>query len=247
MRSIAGFPQEPRNPPRNGRKNEGLCSQIGATRSGCSSALLSLRPRSGTQSGRQRKGHSTAQNQQKDGPRRRISLQLSGTSKLLPIAGFLLNAWSTSPGRDIAAIDTIILTGVPDRTTKVQAPDPLKPTNRFAWPQGSIDHFVEGRAKTEEFLKSIPGLRDHAVRQPRRNEMACLRIHPFHRRAQRTPHQANSRSQSRSQLPQILITAAGRLAALCSGRLMRRGVPGVIFPLMLHLVHWDHGTVLFRP
>src|SRR5215471_17253164 len=58
------------------------------------------------------------------------------------------------------------------------------------------------------------------------NEMGCLRIHLSRRRAQRTPHQANSRSQSRSQLPQILITASGRWAALRGGRLMRRGVPG---------------------
>jgi hypothetical protein len=71
-----------------------------------------------------------------------------------------------APGRDVAVIDAGILTGVPDRTTKVQAPDPLKPTNRFASPQGSVDHFVESRAKTEEFLKNTPGLRDHAVDSP---------------------------------------------------------------------------------
>ena len=63
-------------------------------------------------------------------------------------------------------IDAGILTGVPDRATKVQAPDPLKPTNRFASPQGSIDHFVDSRAKTEDFLRDTPGLRDHAVDSP---------------------------------------------------------------------------------
>jgi hypothetical protein len=61
-----------------------------------------------------------------------------------------------APGRDIVAIDAAILTGVPDRTVKRQAPEPIKPTNRFATPQGSIDHFVESRAKTEEFLKTTP-------------------------------------------------------------------------------------------
>ena len=71
-----------------------------------------------------------------------------------------------APGRDVAVIDAGILTGVPDRATKVQAPDPLKPTNRFASPQGSIDHFVDSRAKTEEFLRDTPGLRDHAVDSP---------------------------------------------------------------------------------
>ena len=42
----------------------------------------------------------------------------------------------------------------------------MKPTNRFGSPQGSIDHFVESRAKAEDFLKTTPGLRDHAVESP---------------------------------------------------------------------------------
>ena len=118
-----------------------------------------------------------------------------------------------APGRDVAVIDAGILTGVPDRATKVQAPDPLKPTNRFASPQGSIDHFVDSRAKRGISQRHSRPPRPRR-RQPRRNEMECLRIHPSHRRAQRTPHQANSRSQSRSQLLQILTTAyraAGRI------------------------------------
>jgi len=57
------------------------------------------------------------------------------------------------PDRDVAKIDAGIIANVPDRTNKVQAPEPLKPTNRFGSPQGSIDHFVETRAKTEDFLK----------------------------------------------------------------------------------------------
>ena len=51
-------------------------------------------------------------------------------------------------------------------SNKVQAPEALKPTNRFGSPQGSIDHFVESRAKTEDFLKTTPGLQDHAVESP---------------------------------------------------------------------------------
>ena len=70
------------------------------------------------------------------------------------------------PGRDVAAIDAGIIAHVPDRTNKVQAPEPLKPTNRFGSPQGSIDHFVQSRAKTVEFLKTTSGLRDHAVDSP---------------------------------------------------------------------------------
>src|SRR5215469_7930149 len=71
-----------------------------------------------------------------------------------------------APDRDIAKIDAGIMAMVPDRSNKVQAPEPLKPTNRFGSPQGSIQHFVESRAKTEEFLKSTPDLRGHAADSP---------------------------------------------------------------------------------
>lgn len=71
-----------------------------------------------------------------------------------------------APGRDVAAIDAGILQNVPARTTKVQAPEPIKPTNRFGSPEGAIKHFVESRAITEDFLKTTPGLRDHAADSP---------------------------------------------------------------------------------
>ena len=71
-----------------------------------------------------------------------------------------------APGRDITAIDAAIIENVPARKTKAQAPDEIKPSNRFGSPQGSIDHFVESRAKTIEFVKDTPGLRDHAADAP---------------------------------------------------------------------------------
>jgi hypothetical protein len=71
-----------------------------------------------------------------------------------------------APGRDVVKIDEAIIANVPDRTHKVQAPEPLKPTNRFGSPQAAIDHFVESRAQTEEFVKNTPGLRDHAADSP---------------------------------------------------------------------------------
>ena len=71
-----------------------------------------------------------------------------------------------APDRDIAKIDAGILSGVPDRTTKFQAPEPIKPTNRFGSPEASIKHFVESRAKTEEYLKNTADLRGHAVDSP---------------------------------------------------------------------------------
>ena len=71
-----------------------------------------------------------------------------------------------APDRDIAKIDAGIVANVPDRSNKVQAPEPLKPTNRFGSPQAAIKHFIESRAKTEEFLKSTADLRGHAVDSP---------------------------------------------------------------------------------
>jgi hypothetical protein len=71
-----------------------------------------------------------------------------------------------APDRDLAKIDAGILANVPDRTNKVQAPEPLKPTNRFGSPDAAIKQFVESRAKTEEYLKNTADLRGHAVDSP---------------------------------------------------------------------------------
>ena len=71
-----------------------------------------------------------------------------------------------APDRDIAKTDAGILAMVPDRSNKVQAPEPLKPTNRFGSPQAAIKHFVESRATTEDFLKKTADLRGHAVDSP---------------------------------------------------------------------------------
>jgi uncharacterized damage-inducible protein DinB len=70
------------------------------------------------------------------------------------------------PGRDVKKTDEAVLAMVPDRTTKMQAPEPLVPTNRFGSPTDSVKHFVESRATTEEFLKTTTGLRDHVTDSP---------------------------------------------------------------------------------
>jgi hypothetical protein len=62
--------------------------------------------------------------------------------------------------------DEGVLTMVPDRSHKAQAPEPLKPTNRFGSPAAAQKHFVESRAATEEYLKSTPGLRAHLGDSP---------------------------------------------------------------------------------
>ena len=62
--------------------------------------------------------------------------------------------------------DEIVLTMVPDRSIKRQAPEPLKPTNRFGSPAAAQKHFLESRATTEEYLKNTPGLRAHLGDSP---------------------------------------------------------------------------------
>jgi DinB family protein len=70
------------------------------------------------------------------------------------------------PGRDVKKTDEAVLAMVPDRTHKAQAPEALVPSNRFGSPEGSLKHFVESRAATEDFLKTTAGLRDHVTDSP---------------------------------------------------------------------------------
>jgi hypothetical protein len=67
------------------------------------------------------------------------------------------------PGRDVAKIDAGILQGVPDRSVKRQAPEPIKPSNKYGSAEASEKHFVESRATTEALLKNTPDLRQHAM------------------------------------------------------------------------------------
>jgi len=67
---------------------------------------------------------------------------------------------------DVKAIDAFVLQAIPDRSHKAQAPEPLKPTNRFGSPKDSLKHFQESRAKTIAFLKKTNDLRQHATDSP---------------------------------------------------------------------------------
>jgi len=78
----------------------------------------------------------------------------------------LMTAPAGEPGRDVKKTDDAVLAMVPDRTNKAQAPEPLVPTNRFGSAEGSVKHFVETRAATEDFLKTATGLRDHVTDSP---------------------------------------------------------------------------------
>jgi len=78
----------------------------------------------------------------------------------------IMMAPAGEPGRDVRKTDEGVLAMVPDRTTKLQAPEPLVPTNRFGSPEASVKHFVDSRATTEDFLRSTTGLRDHVADSP---------------------------------------------------------------------------------
>jgi hypothetical protein len=69
-------------------------------------------------------------------------------------------------GDDVKAIDEMVLVMIPDRSHKAQAPEPLRPTNRFGSPAGSLKHFTDSRAETLAFLQSHDDLRAHAIDSP---------------------------------------------------------------------------------
>jgi hypothetical protein len=77
-----------------------------------------------------------------------------------------MKAPARAAGEDVKAIDDMVIANMPDRSHKAQAPEPLKPSNRFGSPDGSLKHFAESRAKTEDFVKTQQGLRDHAMDSP---------------------------------------------------------------------------------
>ncbi len=63
---------------------------------------------------------------------------------------------------EVAGKDELILTRVPDRTHKVQAPEILKPTNRFATREDNIKAFEDARSATIAYVRTTnDDLRDH--------------------------------------------------------------------------------------
>jgi hypothetical protein len=78
----------------------------------------------------------------------------------------VMKAPARTDAADVKAIDQMVLTAVPDRSQKRQAPEPLKPTNRFGSPAGSLKHFLESRQTTEDFLNQHDDLRMHAIDSP---------------------------------------------------------------------------------
>lgn len=67
---------------------------------------------------------------------------------------------------NLREIDDLVLAAISDRSNKVQAPEPLAPTNRFESTAGSVRIFKESRAKTVAFLTGTKDLRAHAIDSP---------------------------------------------------------------------------------
>ncbi len=67
--------------------------------------------------------------------------------------------------RDTIKIDALVLAMIPDRSHKAQAPPPVVPTGRWTAAE-TLDHFEKSRAKTLEFMKSTPDLRQHVADSP---------------------------------------------------------------------------------
>ncbi|MBV8071101.1 MAG: DinB family protein [Acidobacteriaceae bacterium] len=75
------------------------------------------------------------------------------------------NAPAAPANRDVKQVDAMILSRVPDRSTKVQAPPPLIPTGKKSGPD-SLKAFLATRQETVIFLNSSPDLRGHVVDHP---------------------------------------------------------------------------------
>ena len=84
--------------------------------------------------------------------------------------GLVVDKVMKAPARrelvDLAQVDEMVITMIPDRSHKRQAPDPLKPVNHFGSPDASLKHFMDSRTTTEGYLTKTAGLRDHAIMSP---------------------------------------------------------------------------------
>jgi hypothetical protein len=82
------------------------------------------------------------------------------------IQGQVMKAPARTEPANLKEIDDFVLTVIPDRTNKLQAPEPLVPTKRFGSAAGSVKHFKESRATTLAFLTDTKDLRSHAIDSP---------------------------------------------------------------------------------
>ena len=92
-------------------------------------------------------------------------IALSESLILGMIEGQVLKGPAKKPGEGIT--DEKLIAGVTDRTQKAQAPEVLKPTNKWPTREALVKDFIAARAKTMEWLKTTnEDLRAHVAPHP---------------------------------------------------------------------------------
>ena len=90
---------------------------------------------------------------------------LSESLILSMIEGQVLKAPAKKPGEGIT--DEKLIAGITDRSQKAQAPEVLKPVNKWPTREALVTDFIAARAKTMEWLKTTnEDLRAHAAPHP---------------------------------------------------------------------------------
>jgi hypothetical protein len=79
-----------------------------------------------------------------------------------PIRERLMQSPPPEPGTDCRAIDALLMEKVPDRSVRVNAPEPLHPTG-LCGPAESLDRLRRNHEQLSEFVRSTPDLREHAL------------------------------------------------------------------------------------
>lgn len=69
------------------------------------------------------------------------------------------------PNRNVAEIDQKVLAAIADRSTRATAGPEVSPSGRLTLQQ-AIDQFRSARARTLQFMKDTPGLRNHVMDSP---------------------------------------------------------------------------------
>jgi hypothetical protein len=81
------------------------------------------------------------------------------------VIGQMPNAPSADLDRASWQVEEIILTQVPQRSTRIQAPPHVLPTHRWT-PSETLARFLESRTRTLQLLAEAPALRGHVIPHP---------------------------------------------------------------------------------
>jgi DinB superfamily len=68
-------------------------------------------------------------------------------------------------------LDDKVLAMIVDRSFKAQAPEPLRPVDKFGSPQAAVEHFTQSRAMTVALAQGRDDLREHAAENPAFKEL----------------------------------------------------------------------------